>query len=85
MSNGKKVVEGITYLAAQHCDGNFDGVNIVLSEEDMNIVHVYLVDELDKVFSDEDVAFMEARGFFYIPVDFDADTEDPYSYFWLPL
>lgn len=85
MSNGKKVVEGVTYLAAQHFDGSVDGVDIVLSEDGGNVIHVYLTDALDKVFSDEDVAFMEALGFSYNPVDFDEDEEDPYSYFWLPL
>lgn len=85
MSNGKKVVEGVTYLAGQYCDGSVDGVDIVLSEDGGNVIHVYLTEELDKVFSDEDVAFMEALGFSHIPVNFDPDEEDAYSYFWLPL
>lgn len=85
MGNGKTVVDGVTYLATAYAGGDTGQVNIVLSEEGGNVIHVYLVDELEKVFTDADVAFMKALGFFHTSFDEDEYAEFAYSYFWLPL
>lgn len=83
--NGKTIVNGVTHLAASYAGGDTAGVNVVLSEEGGNVIHVYLVDELQKVFTDADVAFMESLGFFYTSFDEDENAENPYSHFWLPV
>jgi hypothetical protein len=83
--NGKAIVDGVTHLATAYAGGDTAGVNVVLSEEGGNVIHVYLVDELQKVFTDADVAFMESLGFFHTSFDEDAYAENPYSHFWLPV
>lgn len=85
MANGKTIVVGVTYLATTYAGGDTEKVDVVLSEEGGNVIHVYLEDELEKVFTDADVAFMESLGFFYTSFDEDEAVEVPYSYFWLPL
>lgn len=87
MANGKTIVDGVNYVATTYAGGDTEKVDVVLSEEGGNVIHVYLEDELEKVFTDADVAFMESLGFFYTSFDEDEDedVEVPYSYFWLPL
>lgn len=85
MANGKTIVDGVLYLAATHAGGDAERVHVVMSEEGGHSIHVYLVDELEKVFTESDVEFMEALGFFYTSFDEDAYAECAYSFFWLPL
>lgn len=85
MANGKTIVVGVNYVATTYAGGDTEKVNVVLSEEGGHVIHVYLEDELEKVFTDADVAFMESLGFFYTSFDEDDYAEVRYSYFWLPL
>lgn len=83
MANGKTIVDGVNYVATTYAGGDTEKVNVVLSEDGENVIHVYLEDELEKVFTVSDVAFMESLGFFYISFEDDEDAELPYSYFGL--
>lgn len=85
MSNGKTIVDGVTYLATTYAGGDTDKVDVVPGEQGGSSIHVYLMEELQKVFTDADVDFMEALGFFYTSFDEEEDAEFPYSYFWLLL
>ena len=80
MSNGKTLIDGISYLASAYCEGEASGVE-VLSPEDTGSIRLCLVNEDQKIFTDADVEAMETLGFTYTQFDEDEYADVKYSFF----
>lgn len=87
MANGKALVDGITYLANTYCGGSLEKVHANLHVDDNEELTVYLIDEHEKEFTPQDIAFMSGCGFWHHKAGegFNPTMNYPTDYSWFGI